>query len=101
MRIGKRQHSFLFAERIRPDSDLCEKNNCKFALWKDNRFLTSKRVSLSSKMAEKLLKDGKAYVSGIYSEKTGKKYDAFIVMTDDGTKTTFGLDFTKGGTLNG
>ena len=79
----------------------CEKNNCRFALWKDNRFLTSKRVSLSSKLAEKLLKDGKAYVSGIYSEKTGKKYDAFIVMTDDGTKTTFGLDFTKGGTLNG
>lgn len=79
----------------------CEKNNCRFALWKDNRFLTSKRVSLSSKMAEKLLKDGKAYVSGIYSEKTGKKYDAFIIMTDDGTKTTFGLDFTKGGTLNG
>ncbi len=79
----------------------CEKNNCRFALWKDNRFLTSKRVRLSSKMAEKLLKDGKAYVSGIYSEKTGKKYDAFIVMTDDGTKTTFGLDFTKGGTLNG
>ncbi len=79
----------------------CEKNNCRFALWKDNRFLTSKRVSLSSKMAEKLLKDSKAYVSGIYSEKTGKKYDAFIVMTDDGTKTTFGLDFTKGGTLNG
>lgn len=79
----------------------CEKNNCRFALWKDNRFLTSKRVSLSSKMAEKLLKDGKAYVSGIYSEKTGKKYDAFIVMTDDGIKTTFGLDFTKGGALNG
>ena len=79
----------------------CEKNNCRFALWKDNRFLTSKRVSLSSKLAEKLLKDSKAYVSGIYSEKTGKKYDAFIVMTDDGTKTTFGLDFTKGGTLNG
>lgn len=79
----------------------CEKNDCRFALWKDNRFLTSKRVSLSSKMAEKLLKDGKAYVSGIYSEKTGKKYDAFIVMTDDGTKTTFGLDFTKGGALNG
>lgn len=79
----------------------CEKNDCRFALWKDNRFLTSKRVSLSSKMAEKLLRDGKAYVSGIYSEKTGKKYDAFIVMSDDGTKTTFGLDFTKGGTLNG
>lgn len=73
----------------------CEKNDCKFALWKDNRFLTSKRVSLSSKMAKTLLKDGRAYVSGIYSEKTGKKYDAYIVMSDDGAKTTFSLDFNK------
>ena len=73
----------------------CEKNNCRFALWKDNRFLTSKKVSLSKRMAQTLLKDGKAYVSGIYSEKTGKKYDAFIVMSDDGAKTTFSLDFDK------
>lgn len=73
----------------------CEKNDCRFALWKDNRFLTSKRVGLTKKMAEMLLRDGKAYVSRIYSEKTGKKYDAFIVMTDDGAKTTFSLDFNK------
>ena len=73
----------------------CEKNDCRFALWRDNRFLTSKKVSLTKKMAETLLRDGKAYVSGIYSERTGKKYDAFIVMTDDGTKTTFSLDFDK------
>lgn len=73
----------------------CEKNDCRFALWKDNRFLTSKRVGLTKKMAEMLLRDGKAYVSGIYSEKTGKKYDAFIVMTDDGAKTTFSLDFNS------
>lgn len=73
----------------------CEKHNCRFALWKDNRFLTSKRVGLTKMMVQKLLKDGRAYVSGIYSEKTGKKYDAFIVMTDDGAKTTFSLDFSK------
>lgn len=73
----------------------CEKNDCRFALWKDNRFLTSKKVSLTKKMAEKLLSEGKTYVSGIYSEKTGKKYDANIVMNDDGTKTMFSLDFNK------
>ena len=65
------------------------------ALWRDNRFLTGKKINLTSKMAEKLLKDGKAYVSGIYSEKTGKKYDAFIVLDDNGEKTTFNLDFGK------
>ena len=73
----------------------CEKNSCRFALWRDNRFLTGKKVNLTHKIAEKLLKDGKAYVSGIYSEKTGKKYDAYIVLTDDGEKTTFTLDFGK------
>ena len=73
----------------------CEKNDCRFALWKDNRFLISRRVGLTKKMTETLLRNGKAYVSGIYSEKTGKKYDAFIVMTDDGAKTTFSLDFNS------
>lgn len=73
----------------------CEKNDCRFALWKDNRFLTSKKVGLTKTMAETLLRDGKTYVSGIHSEKTGKKYDAFIVMNDDGAKTTFSLDFRK------
>ena len=73
----------------------CEKNSCRFALWRDNRFLTGKKINLTNKMAEKLLKEGKAFVSGIYSEKTGKKYDAYIVLNDDGEKTTFNLDFGK------
>ena len=74
----------------------CERNDCRFALWKDNRFLTNKRISMTKKIAEKLLADGRCYVSGIYSERTGKRYDAFIAMTDDGEKTTFSLDFNKG-----
>lgn len=73
----------------------CEKNDCKFALWRDNRFLTAKKLNLSTKMATTLLKDGKAYASGIYSERTGKCYDAYITLTDDGEKTVFGLEFTK------
>ena len=73
----------------------CEKNSCRFALWRDNRFLTGKKINLTNKMAEKLLKEGKAFVSGIYSEKTGKNYDAYIVLNDDGEKTTFNLDFGK------
>lgn len=74
----------------------CERNDCRFALWKDNRFLTNKRISMTKKMAEKLLADGRCYVSGIYSERTGKRYDAYIAMNDDGEKTTFSLDFNKG-----
>lgn len=71
----------------------CEKNSCKFALWRDNRFLTSKRINLSQKIAQELLKNKKAYVSGIYSEQTGKRYNAFILMSDDGVRTNFSLEF--------
>ena len=68
----------------------CERNDCHFGLWRDNRFLAAK------KMAETLLKDGKTYASGIFSEKTGKTYDAYIVLEDDGTKTAYRLEFERG-----
>lgn len=34
-----------------------------------------------------------AYISGIYSEKTGKTYDAFLTLRDDGARTSFGIEF--------
>ena len=73
----------------------CERRSCKFGLWRDNRFLAAKKISLTKKMASSLLTQGRAYVSGIYSEKTGKTYDAFIVLEDDGARSSYKLDFTK------
>lgn len=73
----------------------CERRSCKFGLWRDNRFLTAKKISLTKKMASSLLTDGRTYASGIYSEKTGKTYDAFIVLEDDGTKSSYRLEFGK------
>ena len=73
----------------------CERRSCKFGLWRDNRFLTAKKISLTKKMASSLLADGRTYASGIYSEKTGKTYDAFIVLEDDGTKSSYRLEFGK------
>ncbi len=73
----------------------CEKNDCKFGLWRDNKFLSGKKINLTKKMVTSLLKDGRTYSSGIYSEKTGKTYDAFVVLEDDGVRSTYKLDFTK------
>ena len=73
----------------------CERRSCKFGLWRDNRFLAAKKISLTKKMASSLLTQGRAYASGIYSEKTGKTYDAFIVLEDDGARSSYKLDFTK------
>ena len=73
----------------------CETNACRFGLWRDNKFLTAKKIMLTKKMAATLLKNGHIPVKGIFSEKTGKSYDATLVMTDDGSKTLYSLDFGK------
>ena len=73
----------------------CEGSDCRFGLWRDNKFLTGKKITLTKKTATVLLKDGRIPIKGIYSEKTGKSYDATLVLTDDGTKTLYSLDFGK------
>lgn len=73
----------------------CETNDCRFGLWRDNKFLTGKKITLSKKMAAALLKDGETPVKGIFSEKTGKSYDATLVLNDDGVKTVYSLAFGK------
>lgn len=42
------------------------------------------------------LQDGRAHLTGIWSEKTGKTYDATVVLTDDGQKTLYRLEFQQG-----
>lgn len=74
----------------------CESHDCRFGLWKDNKYLTAKKIVLSPKMAAGLLKDGRYPVKNIFSEKTGKSYDAVLTMREENGKTVYGLDFGKG-----
>ena len=71
----------------------CENNACRFGLWKDNKYLSAKKITLTKRMASALLKDRRTFISGIYSEKTGKTYDAFLTLRDDGARTSFGIEF--------
>ena len=73
----------------------CEKNGCRFGLWRDNRFLTALKIVLTRKMAAELLKSGRVHVSNLFSEKSGKSFDAMLVMNDDGEKTLYSLDFAR------
>lgn len=67
---------------------------CTFALWKNDRFFTAKRKELTRKIAAALLKNGRAPVTGLFSEKKGILYDATIVMEDTGGKfVRFKLEF--------
>jgi len=72
----------------------CDNRDCAFALWKDNRFFSSKKKSITKSVAAALLKEGRVSVSGLYSEKTGKTYDAVVLLDDTGGKyVNFRLEF--------
>ena len=72
----------------------CDSRECSFALWKDNRFFSSKKKSITKSVAAALLKEGRVSMSGLYSEKTGKTYDAEILLDDTGDKyVNFKLEF--------
>lgn len=72
----------------------CENRDCGFALWKENRFFAAKKKELTVKIAAALLKEGRAKLTGCYSEKTSKTYDAIVILDDTGGKfVNFKLDF--------
>ena len=72
----------------------CDNRECSFALWKDNRFFSNKKKSITKSVAAALLKEGRISMSGLYSEKTGKTYDAEVILDDTGGKyVNFKLEF--------
>ena len=72
----------------------CEGRECGFALWKENRFFAAKKKKLTKAAASALLKEGRVSMSGLYSEKTGRTYDAVVMLDDTGGKyVNFKLEF--------
>ena len=76
----------------------CSDKSCGFVLWKDNKFFTMKKKTLTEKIATDLLKTGKTKLTGCYSEKTGKTYNATVLLDDTGGKyVNFKMEFEKRG----
>lgn len=74
----------------------CESLDCKFGLWRDNKFLAAKRISLTRALATELLDKGRAHLDEIYSQRMDKYYPGDLILHDDGERPTYYLSF-KGG----
>lgn len=80
----------------RPKGFLCSNRDCRFALWRQNPFFAAKKKELTAAIASALLKEGRAFVKGLYSPKNGKTYDAAIVLDDSGGQyVNFKLEFPQ------
>ena len=73
----------------------CQNKSCNFAIWKNSKWWAMKRKQPTKDIVTALLKDGRACVTGLYSEKSGKTYDATVVLEDDGKYANFKLDFDR------
>ena len=64
----------------------CEKNECKFAFWKDNTFLQSQDISITKEMAVDLLAKGYTEIKNPAANKT-----VTLSFTDNGEKVRYRL----------
>ena len=82
----------------RPKGYFCSVRECKFALWKNNRYFESIGKTPTSSVVSALLRDGKVKLEGCKSARTGKTYDAIVYMevSPDG-KINFKMEFENGG----
>ncbi len=71
----------------------CYNSECKFAMFKEDRFFISKNKKLNKQMAIELLKEGSTFVTGFYSQKKNKKFDAIVLLEDTGKYVNYRLEF--------
>ena len=75
----------------------CSNRDCHFSIWKESKFLSSMKKKVTKSMAVSLLKSGKVFVKGLYSQKKDKEFDAYLVLDDTGEYVNFKLEFPKKG----
>ena len=78
----------------------CSNRECRFVLWKDNVYFTKIGKRLTSQIVEKLLWDGRVKLKDCRSQKTGKTYNADLLLsteTDGRPQFTMEFENRKGG----
>lgn len=77
-----------------PKGFFCENRTCRFGLWKDNKYFTMKGRPLTAEMVSALLHEGSVHLTGLKSTRTGKLFDATVIMEMDENGTPrFRLQF--------
>lgn len=81
---------------VYPRGYFCENRICPFAIWKDNRFFTTKKKNISKELVAALLDKGQADMTDLYSEKSGKLYNAKVLLeTDQEGRARFKLQYPQ------
>ena len=74
----------------------CENTQCRFGMWRDNKFWKSKHVTLTKAQASEMLQGKSVHMKDLYSEKTGRTYDAYVKLDDNGEFVRYRMEFDRG-----
>ena len=61
----------------------CASHECRFVIWKDNAFFNRLGKRPTRQVVDKLLRDGRARLKDCKSQRTGKTYNASVLMTTE------------------
>lgn len=76
----------------------CTNKSCRFAIWKDNNYFKKLGKKMTPQLAEQLIRKGSAPLKNCRSERTGRTYNATVVVTPgQNGEAVFSLQFDKGG----
>ena len=76
----------------------CASRECRFVIWKDNAFFNRIGKRPTRQVVDKLLRDGRARLKDCKSQRTGKTYNASVLMaTEADGRAKFSLEFENGG----
>ena len=78
----------------------CSNKECRFCLWKKNKFLENLKQPMTKKLAQELLKKGRIHSKKLYSQRTGKMFEADLILTktvdrEGNPASSIQLDFGK------
>ena len=74
----------------------CENTQCRFGMWRDNKFWKSKHMTLTKAQASEMLQGRRVHMTGLYSKKTGRTYDAYVKLDDNGELVRYRMEFERG-----
>ena len=76
----------------------CASRECRFVIWKDNAFFARLGKRPTRQVVDKLLRDGRARLKDCRSQRTGKTYNASVLMTTEADgRAKFSMEFENGG----
>ena len=82
--------------REAPKGYFCDSRTCSFKIWRESKFWTVKKKPLTAAIVAALLKDGRVALKNLHSEKTGKKYEATVILADTGDGfVNFKMEFAQ------